>query len=76
MVLQILRNVNNESIIIIIIIIIIITIIIRKASKLVHEWKGYLEIFSRPQMIENSRQYLLLRTNISFGVPESKSQDL
>ena len=25
---------------------------------------GILEIFSRPQVIENSRQYLLLRTDI------------
>ena len=32
------------------------------ASKIVHEWNGNLEIFSRPQVIENSRQYLLLRT--------------
>ena len=30
--------------------------------KIVHEWNGNLEIFSRPQVIENSRQYLLLRT--------------
>ena len=29
-----------------------------------HEWNGHLEIFSRPQVIENSRQYLLLRTDI------------
>ena len=36
------------------------------ASKIVHEWNGNLEIFSRPQVIENStsRQYLLLRTAI------------
>ena len=33
--------------------------------KIVHEWKGYLEIFSRPQVIENSRQNFLLRTDIS-----------
>ena len=25
-------------------------------------WNVHLEIFSRPQVIENSRQYLLLRT--------------
>ena len=25
---------------------------------------GHLEIFSRPQVMENSRQYLLLRTDI------------
>ena len=35
-----------------------------KASKIVHERNGHLEIFSRPQVIENSRQYLLLRTDI------------
>ena len=29
-----------------------------------HEWNGHLEIFSRPQVIENSTQYLLLRTDI------------
>ena len=29
-----------------------------------HEWSGRQEIFSRPQAIENSRQYLLLRTDI------------
>ena len=34
---------------------------IGKASKIVHEWNGHLEIFSCPQVIENSRQYLLLR---------------
>ena len=34
-----------------------------EASKIVHEWNGrYLEIVSRPQATENSRQYLLLRT--------------
>ena len=32
--------------------------------KIVHEWNGHIEIFSRPQIIENSRQYLLLRTDI------------
>ena len=37
---------------------------IGKASKIVHEWNGHLEIFSRPQVIENSRQYLLLQTDI------------
>ena len=31
---------------------------------IVHEWNGHLEIFSGPQVIENSRQYLLLRTDI------------
>ena len=34
----------------------------RQASKIiVHEWNGYLEIFSRPQVKEKMRQYLLLR---------------
>ena len=33
--------------------------------QIVHEWNGHLEIFSRPQVIENSRQYLLLQTDIS-----------
>ena len=37
---------------------------IRKASKTVHEWNGHPDIFSRPQVIEYSRQYLLLRTDI------------
>ena len=35
---------------------------IRWASKIVHEWNGHLEIFS--QVKENSRQNLLLRTDI------------
>ena len=35
-----------------------------KASKIVHERNGHLELFSRPQITENSRQYLLLRTDI------------
>ena len=35
-----------------------------KASKIVHEWNGHLQILSCPQVIENSRQYLLLRTDI------------
>ena len=39
-------------------------VFIRKVSKIVHEWNGYREIFSRPQVIENSRQYLLLRKDI------------
>ena len=38
--------------------------LIGKASKIVHEWNGHIEIFSLPQVIENSRQYLLLRTDI------------
>ena len=33
--------------------------------RIFHEWNGHLEIFSRRQIIENSRQYLLLRTDIS-----------
>ena len=39
-------------------------IFIRQASKIVHEWNGHLEIFGRPKSIENSRQCLLLRTDI------------
>ena len=31
---------------------------------MVHEWNGHLQIFSRPQVIQNSRQYLVLRTDI------------
>ena len=37
---------------------------IREASKIVPEWNGHLEILRRPQVIENSRQHLLLRTDI------------
>ena len=37
---------------------------IREVSKIVPEWNGHLEILSRPQVIENSRQHLLLRTDI------------
>ena len=37
---------------------------IREASKIVREWNGHLEVLSRPQVIENSRQSLLLRTDI------------
>ena len=33
--------------------------------KIVHEWNVHLGIFVRPQLIENSRQYLLLRIDIS-----------
>ena len=36
----------------------------KKASKIVHVWHIHPEIFSRPQVIENSRQYLLLRKDI------------
>ena len=35
-----------------------------KLGKL-HEWNGHLEILGLPQGIENSRQFLLLRTDIS-----------
>ena len=35
-----------------------------EASKFVHERNVHLEIFSLPQVIENSRQYLVLRTDI------------
>ena len=34
------------------------------ASKTVHEWNDHVEIISRPQVIENWGQYLLLRTDI------------
>ena len=37
---------------------------IRKASKIIHEGNGHLEIFSGPKVIENSRRYLRLRTDI------------
>ena len=36
---------------------------IRYASKIVHEWNGDLETVSRPRVSENSRQFLLLRTD-------------
>ena len=29
--------------------------------EILHEWKGHLEIFSPPQRIKNSKQYLRLR---------------
>ena len=32
--------------------------------EIVLEWNDHLEIFNLPQVIENSRQYLLLRTDI------------
>ena len=35
-----------------------------KLLKIVPEWNAPLEIISRIQAIENSRQYLLLRTDI------------
>ena len=37
---------------------------IREALKILHEWNSHLEILSRPQVMENSRQHLLLRTDI------------
>ena len=40
---------------------------IKLASKFVREWDGHvesLEMFSLPQVLENSRQYLPLRTDI------------
>ena len=44
-------------------------------AKIVHERNGHLDIFSRPQVKENSRQYLLLRTDILqkavVGSPEN-----
>ena len=36
-----------------------------KLRKIVHEWNGHLEILSLPETIDNSRQFLLLRTDIS-----------
>ena len=33
-------------------------------SKIVHEWNSHLENLSLPKLIENSKQYLLLRTDI------------
>ena len=46
-----------------------------EASKIVHEWNGrYLEIVSRPQATENSRQCLLLRTVNSRWAPLVKCE--
>ena len=46
---------------------------IENLREIVHEWKGDLEIFSCPQVTENSRRYLPLRTDILqktvFGCP-------
>ena len=39
----------------------------REVSKIVREWYGYREIFSRPQVTENSRQYLLLGAPVYSG---------
>ena len=44
------------------------------ASKIVHEWKGQLELFRRLQVTENSRQYLLLRIiyrKLSLDAPDT-----
>ena len=44
------------------------------ASKIVHEWKGQLEFFSRLQVTENFRQYLLLQIiyrKQSLGAPDT-----
>ena len=38
-----------------------------EVSKIVREWNGYREIFSRPQVTENSRQYLLLGAPVYSG---------
>ena len=39
-----------------------------------YQWNGHLEIFSCPQVIENSKQYLLVQTDILqktvVGCPE------
>ena len=37
---------------------------IKQASKIVYEWNGHVEIFSLPQAVEKSRQFLLLPTEI------------
>ena len=46
-----------------------------KLRNFVHERNGHLENFSLPQAIENSRQFLLLRTDISqktvIGFPDN-----
>ena len=39
----------------------------REVSKIVREWNGYREIFSRPQVTENSRQNLLLGAPVYSG---------
>ena len=38
---------------------------IREASKIVHEWNGDLEIFTLPQALKSSRQFLLLGTDFT-----------
>ena len=51
--------------------------IYEKVSKIVHEWNGYGEIFSRPQVIENSRQYCfsdqIFYRKQSLGAPGARS---
>ena len=47
----------------------IVANLLDKLRKSVHKWNGYLEIFRLPQGIENSRQFLLLRTEKSRWVP-------
>ena len=39
----------------------------REVSKIVREWNGYREIFSRAHVAENSRQYLLLGAPVYSG---------
>ena len=39
---------------------------VKQASKIVHQWNSHLEIFSPPEAIENSRQFLFLRTDIFY----------
>ena len=50
-------------------------------SKIVHEWDVHLEIFSRPQVIENPRgniclseQTLLQKTAIALGDPDYSTE--
>ena len=47
---------------------------IREASKIVPEWNCHLKIFSRPQVIENSRQILEKMYGLSF--PKDKENRL
>ena len=42
----------------------IVGYLLLKIRKL-HEWNSHVEIFSPPQAIENSRQFLLVRKDIS-----------
>ena len=35
-----------------------------KVSKIVNEWNGHIEIVGRPEVMETSKQYLLLRTDV------------